>query len=155
MSHHINFQHDLSAQLRDSQCQNYSSIVRSLQDLVDTPEEVYWISKGLYSVLESSVSDALLDCLVKLLEEETSLLSHLQSCGGLRCGQYQEWFSRGFAGIFQTSILARLWDKLIGGSVKILAYVLAAALFRSVYNVKKFVTKFELNLTAYCYVSKN
>ena len=76
-------------------------------------------------------SRALFDCLSKLLEEEVGLLSHLEeSCGGVRCQQYQQWWDSGFACMFTPSILARLWDKLIGGSSKVLAYVLACALFR-------------------------
>ena len=104
-----------------------------MQHLVNSSEEVYWIGKGVYSFLETSVmteSRALFDCLTKLLEEEVGLLSHLESCGGLRCGQYQQWWDTGFSGMFTPSILARLWDKLIGGSSKVLAYVLACALFR-------------------------
>ena len=34
-----------------------------------------------------------------------------------------EWFARGFAGVLHYSALEKIWDKVIGGSIKILAYV--------------------------------
>lgn len=123
---------DLSSQLKESNCQNFTSIVQSLQHLVSSPEEVFWLARGIFSILETSLSDTrhMYDCLTKLLEEEASLLAHLDSCGGVQCPQYQQLWRRGLAGVFQPSLLARLWDKLIGGSSKVLAYVLACALFR-------------------------
>ena len=95
------------------------------------------MARGIFSILETSLSDTrhMYDCLTKLLEEEASLLAHLDSCGGVQCPQYQQLWRRGLAGVFQPSLLARLWDKLIGGSSKVLAYVLACALFRYKYRL--------------------
>ena len=133
----LTFQFDLSSQLKESNCQNFTSIVQSLQHLVSSPEEVFWLARGIFSILETSLSDTrhMYDCLTKLLEEEASLLAHLDSCGGVQCPQYQQLWRRGLAGVFQPSLLARLWDKLIGGSSKVLAYVLACALFRYKYRL--------------------
>ena len=33
------------------------------------------------------------------------------------------WFSKGFAGVLHISALEKIWDKVIGGSIKILVYV--------------------------------
>ena len=33
------------------------------------------------------------------------------------------WFARGFAGVLHFSALEKIWDKVIGGSIKLLAYV--------------------------------
>ena len=33
------------------------------------------------------------------------------------------WFARGFAGVLHFSALEKIWDKVIGGSIKILVYV--------------------------------
>jgi len=123
---------DLNSQLKEASCENFAAIVNTLYQLVSTPEEVYWIACGLYRCLESFTSDTrpLNDCLAKLLAEEPVLLSHLETSGVLRSLQYTQLWSRGFAGIFQPCTLARLWDKLIGGSSKVLVYVLASAIFR-------------------------
>ena len=106
--------------------------MNTLYQLVSTPEEVYWIASGLYSCIDSCLSDprALSECLTKLLGEEPVLLSHLETSGVLRSLQYTQLWARGFAGVFQPCMLARLWDKLIGGSSKVLVYVLASAIFR-------------------------
>jgi len=123
---------DLSLQLKESDCQSYLGIVSSLEDLVSSPEEVYWLARGVFRILETSLSDtrSMFDFLSKLLSEDTSLLSHLDTCGGVTCQSYLHLMRRGFAGIFQASLLVRLWDKLIGGSSKVLVYVMACALFR-------------------------
>ena len=99
---------------------------------MSSTEEIYWVAREFYSLLESFLQDTrpLYDCLGKLLSEEASLLSHLESCGGLVCLHYHHLWTRAFAGVFQPSLLARLWDKLIAGSRLLLAYVLASALFR-------------------------
>jgi len=137
---------DLSLQLKESDCQNFLAIVSSLEDMVSTPEEVYWLSRGLFSILETSLSDSrpMFDCLNKLLCEDSSLLSHLEVCGGVTCPSYHHLLKKGFAGIFQASLLVRLWDKLIGGSSKVLVYVMACALFRCRMEVMSAKTQDEI-----------
>ena len=108
-------------------------MVCSLQEMVGSEEEVFWLARGLATTLATGLSThSLHECLAGLLAEEAALLAHLDTVGGLRCPQYHNLWDRGFAGVFQPSLLARLWDKLIGGSSKVLAYVLACALFRNV-----------------------
>ena len=127
------FQFDLSAQLKEAGCQNFAAMVSSLQEMVGSEEEVFWLARGLATTLATGLSThSLHECLAGLLAEEAALLAHLDTVGGLRCPQYHNLWDRGFAGVFQPSLLARLWDKLIGGSSKVLAYVLACALFRKV-----------------------
>jgi hypothetical protein len=36
------------------------------------------------------------------------------------------WFCRGFAGVLHESALARLWDKVASGAIKVLAFVIVA-----------------------------
>lgn len=99
---------------------------------MSSTEEIYWVARELYSLLESFLQDTrpLYDCLGKLLSEESGLVSHLETCGGLKSLHYLQLWTRAFAGVFQPSLLARLWDKLIAGTRVLLAYVLASALFR-------------------------
>ena len=109
-------------------------MVQCLKQLVSSEEEVYWISSGLASVLRTGLKDtrSMYECLANLLGEDASLLSHLETIGAVRCDGYGALWERAFAGVFQPSLLARLWDKVIGGSIKILVYVLASSLFRFV-----------------------
>ena len=109
-------------------------MVQSLEQLVSSPEEVYWIGSGLASLLHTGLQDtrSMYECLANLLGEEAGLLAHLETIGAVRCAEYQCLWERAFAGVFQPSVLARLWDKVIGGSIKILVYVLACSLFKYV-----------------------
>ena len=124
----------MSSQLKESSCQNFSTMVQSLEQLVSSPEEVYWIGRGLASLLHTGLQDtrSMYECLANLLGEEAGLLAHLETIGAVRCAEYQCLWERAFAGVFQPSVLARLWDKVIGGSIKILVYVLACSLFKYV-----------------------
>ena len=78
------------------------------------------------------------ECLANLLGEEDSLIAHLEAIGAVRFDGYKSIWERAFAGVFQPSLLARLWDKVIGGSIKILVYVLACILFRFVFSIECF-----------------
>lgn len=137
---------DLSSQLKESSCQNFTTMVQSLEQLVSSEEEVYWISSGLASVLRTGLKDtrSMYECLANLLGEDASLLSHLETIGAVRCAGYGALWERAFAGVFQPSLLARLWDKVIGGSIKILVYVLASSLFRCKQWVMKTNTEVEV-----------
>ena len=124
--------------MKEQKCQDFLLIVRSVKQLVSTAEEIYWVARELFSLVETFLQDTrpLYDCLGKLLSEESGLLAHLESCGGLRCPQYLHLWTSAFAGVFQPSLLARLWDKMIAGSSKVLAYVLASSLFRPVQRIQ-------------------
>jgi len=141
-----NLKYDLGSQLKETSTQNFTAIVNAVYQLVTTAEEVYWISSGLYSCLEAGLTDTrpLYDCLCKLLEEEPSLLSHLEACGVLRSPQFARLWGRGFAGVFQPSLLVRLWDKIVGGSSKVLVYVLASSIIRSRKDILSADTEEEL-----------
>ena len=82
------------------------------------------------SATDKNLSETLKTHFVCSAGEDSSLLSHLEVCGGVTCPSYHQLLKKGFAGIFQASLLVRLWDKLIGGSSKVLVYVMACALFR-------------------------
>ena len=51
------------------------------------------------------------------------LYSHCEKIGFNEDIPLWEWFARGFAGVLHYSALEKIWDKVIGGSIKILAYV--------------------------------
>ena len=51
------------------------------------------------------------------------LYSHCEKIGFNEDIPLWEWFARGFAGVLHYSALEKIWDKIIGGSIKILAYV--------------------------------
>ena len=49
--------------------------------------------------------------------------SHCEKIGFNQDIPLWDWFARGFAGVLHYSALEKIWDKVIGGSIKILAYV--------------------------------
>jgi len=124
---------DLISQLKEDSCENFSAMVKTLYHIVSAPEEVYWIASKLYMLIERKLMidcRSYIECLTKFLVDEPSLLNHLETCGVLRSLLFIKLFGRGFAGVFQPCMIVRLWDKLIGGSGKVLVYVLASALLK-------------------------
>ena len=87
-----------------------------------------------------------MDCLTQLLGEDPTLLEHLSSLHILSSLPFSRLWAQGLSQLFHPSLLSRLWDKVgllctreehlnlklkvIGGSVKVLVYVLAAAFNR-------------------------
>ncbi|KAJ8946916.1 hypothetical protein NQ314_008715 [Rhamnusium bicolor] len=64
-----------------------------------------------------------------LLEKEDSVLyKHLQKIGVLDNLPLVKWFDCCFAGILNETALGKIWDKLCGGSYKILVYVVVVLL---------------------------
>jgi hypothetical protein len=70
------------------------------------------------------------ECLGRLVQEDPPLAEHLAHTGVLAALPCAQLWARGLAQLFLPALLPRLWDKVIGGSVKILVYVLAAAVSR-------------------------
>merc|ERR1719370_394576 len=90
------------------------------------------IGKGLHSQLNLHLRDPWppVDCLTQLLGEDPTLLEHLSSLHILSSLPFSRLWAQGLSQLFHPSLLSRLWDKVIGGSVKVLVYVLAAAFNR-------------------------
>jgi len=122
-------------QLSESRVANFRALAAALSHLVETKEEVFWLAKGFHSLLSpfSSCSRAgdcapLTECLLKLIREDSVLVDHLRSLGLSSCPSYHLLLGGGLSKLLSPCLLPRLWDRLVGGSVKVLVYVLGAAL---------------------------
>ena len=89
---------------------------------------MFYLSKGLADQIRK-FSDEAFNEAVKTFHDilskdpNTSMLySHLSKIGLTEEIPLKTWFSRGFAGVLNTSALEKIWDKLIGGSLKILVF---------------------------------
>ena len=51
------------------------------------------------------------------------IFSHCENIGLNEEIPLWAWFARGFSGVLHFSALEKIWDKVLGGSIKILVYV--------------------------------
>lgn len=123
---------DLAEQLQEAWVQNFTFLIASLSSLVEGQAALYWIGRGLHTQLNLHLRDPwpLVDCLTHLLGEDPALLEHLSSLHILPSLPFTKLWGQGLSQLFHPTLLPRLWDKVIGGSVKVLVYVLAAAFYR-------------------------
>lgn len=94
--------------------------------------EVFWIGQQMFAFLAGQSTDqiAIGEALGHLIKDDTDLVSHLKSHQLLEHIAGSMVFATGFATVFQPHLLARLWDKVIGGrSFKVLIYTYAAFLY--------------------------
>ncbi|KAG5885156.1 hypothetical protein JTB14_037605 [Gonioctena quinquepunctata] len=106
-------------------------IAQSFMHFVDEDSDVYWLSKNFYNVVCKFESDIpkLIERSYTLLEkEDPSYYKHLLKDGILGNLPLAKWFDCCFAGILNENALAKIWDKLCGGSYKILVYVVVMLL---------------------------
>lgn len=61
-----------------------------------------------------------------LSKEQSKLYSHLAEIGLNEDIPIKKWLCRGFAGVLHSTALEKIWDKVIGGSLKILVFVAVA-----------------------------
>lgn len=118
--------YDWNTQLDNYFYQSLCSISQSLLNVFDDNVDIYWISKGFFQFVDKFSNDVpkLTEYTRNLLEKEDQLLfNHLLSIGALNSIPLQSWLCSCFAGIISESSLGKIWDKLTGGSCKILVFV--------------------------------
>ncbi|KAK5641638.1 hypothetical protein RI129_010185 [Pyrocoelia pectoralis] len=101
-------------------------IVQSLQQFFDDDADLYWLAKCLYAHTQRFKQDIpkLIEATNALLEKEDSTLcKHLRKYEILNDLLIEKWFDSSFAGLLKETALARIWDKLCGGSCSILVFV--------------------------------
>ncbi|XP_067008700.2 TBC1 domain family member 7 [Anabrus simplex] len=123
---------DHSAQLDSPLLQSLFSISQSLCNMFDSDVDIYWISKGFFESVIKFYSDIpkLITYARNLLEKDDhELFAHLVDIGALDAIPLHSWLCCCFAGIISESSLEKIWDKLTGGSCKILVFVAIVLLF--------------------------
>lgn len=96
----------------------------------DVEIDAYYLSHGLWSCLNERHTAEAINDLVNFYHKTLSnnrttsrLYSHCEKIGFNQDIPLWDWYARGFAGVLHYSALEKIWDKVIGGSIKILAYV--------------------------------
>lgn len=109
----------------DNDC-SFSLIARCMINFYEDDVSVYWATKCFYEMIKKFEPDIpkLLEATWNLLEkEDTNLFKHFQQTRMLYSLPIERWFDSAFASVIHVSALARIWDKLCGGSCKILTFL--------------------------------
>ncbi|XP_013097413.2 TBC1 domain family member 7 [Stomoxys calcitrans] len=105
----------------------FMEIVKVLLRIFDDDVETYWLAKEFYACtreiqLECQRLKELTQTLLK--KEDTLLFSHLESLGVFSSDDLLDrWYITCFAGVINESTLVRVWDKICGGSRKIVVFI--------------------------------
>ncbi|TMW50521.1 hypothetical protein DOY81_004382 [Sarcophaga bullata] len=105
----------------------FLEIVKVLLQLFDDDVETYWLAKEFYACTREIQQE-----LVKLKElsqtllkkEDSQLCSHLENLAVFSSEDLlDKWYVTCFAGVINESSLVRVWDKICGGSKKIVVFI--------------------------------
>ncbi|KAL0281308.1 UNVERIFIED_CONTAM: hypothetical protein PYX00_002335 [Menopon gallinae] len=132
---------DLNLQMDDMVFKGFTAISNSLIKIFDDDVDTYWISKGFYTSVKNFH-----DCIPKLVEasktilerEDKVLFKHLSELGIFDGSEIAISFNCLFADILHETALVKIWDKIVGGSFKILPFVaviLFTTLRRNLLNI--------------------
>ncbi|KAF2882994.1 hypothetical protein ILUMI_23173 [Ignelater luminosus] len=118
-------------------------IAHSLQQFSDDDTDLYWLAKCFYAYVQRFTPDVpkLVEATLNLLEKEDSaLFKHLTNTGILSKLPLNRWFDSCLAGLLNENALGRIWDKLCGGSCKILVFVIVVLLTNQRHKLLKCTT---------------
>ncbi|KAJ1530816.1 hypothetical protein ONE63_005663 [Megalurothrips usitatus] len=121
-----NLKLDWRSQLEDPPYQNLLLISSALLEMFDNDVDIFWISKGFFQYVNrfyASVHVLVNTTLKSLEKEDQELYSHLEKVQALDAIPFTKWYCSCFAGLLKDLALAKIWDKLVGGSCKILVFV--------------------------------
>ncbi|CAL1292163.1 unnamed protein product [Larinioides sclopetarius] len=117
-------------QLEAPEVQNIIALANFFLDVCST-EIAFWMLRNfiLYQQKFSVLPKFLVENLESILrQEDDALYEHLKKIRTFEVLPLDMWFGRYFAGVIHESSLARIFDKVMGGSCKILPYVAASLL---------------------------
>ncbi|XP_073815087.1 TBC1 domain family member 7 [Musca autumnalis] len=107
--------------------QVFMEIVKVLLQIFEDDVETYWLAKEFYAcTLEIQQECPRLKELTQTLlkKEDIQLHSHLESLDVFKSDQLLDrWYITCFAGVINESTLVRVWDKVCGGSKKIVVFI--------------------------------
>lgn len=104
----------------------FIDIAETLLQVFENDVEVYWIAKEFYAFAMEIKEDfpKLKELSFTLLEKEDgTLYNHLEKHNILNNLPLEKWYVSCFAGIISEAALVRIWDKICGGSHKILVFL--------------------------------
>ncbi|KAH7935683.1 TBC1 domain family member 7 [Rhipicephalus sanguineus] len=122
---------DIELQMSDDEVQHIRSIASVFTKICSRPEEAYWLTRNFWKHLKklSIDSDAMGKQVEDTLEKEDhELFQQLLKIKAFPVLPLETWFQRCFAEVLDEDALVRLWDKVIGGSTRVLPDVAALLL---------------------------
>lgn len=106
---------------------HFCNITEVLLQIFDNDIEIYWMAKGFNDYSQEILEEMgkLSDLTGTILEkEDNGLYIHLKSCDILPVLPLEKWYGSFFAGVLSELAIIRIWDKICGGSIKIVIFVL-------------------------------
>ncbi|XP_050023250.1 TBC1 domain family member 7 [Dermacentor andersoni] len=122
---------DIEQQMSDEEVQHIRSIASVFTKICGKEEEAYWLTRNFWKHLKKLAVDS--DAMGKQVEdtlekEDHELFQQLLKIKAFPVLPLETWFQRCFAEVLDEDALVRIWDKVIGGSTKILPDVAALLL---------------------------
>uniref|UniRef100_A0A0K2TDW8 TBC1 domain family member 7 n=2 Tax=Lepeophtheirus salmonis TaxID=72036 RepID=A0A0K2TDW8_LEPSM len=119
---------DVKSQLKELSSCNFTTIATSMVKITDSAEVAsFYLSQELHKFLHSHpkrIMDDLEKSFIKKLSNiHPKLYSYCEKIDLLNNLPIRVWISRAFAGVIHENVLVKVWDKVIGGSMKILVFV--------------------------------
>ncbi|XP_067626147.1 TBC1 domain family member 7 [Eurosta solidaginis] len=106
---------------------SFMEIVKVLLQIFDNDVETYWIAKEFFGLTKGIEKECaklkeLTETLLK--REDIEFYSHLEKLGVFNIGEVLEkWYVTCFAGVVTDTALVKVWDKICGGSKKIVVFI--------------------------------
>ncbi|KAH8243494.1 hypothetical protein KR032_007876 [Drosophila birchii] len=107
---------------------HFIEIVRTLLQIFNDDVDTYWIAKGFYKYtreLKKECSKLKEQTQMLLKREDHPLFIHLEELGMFDSNSIllENWFITCFAGVICETVLVKIWDKVCGGSRKIVVFL--------------------------------
>ncbi|KAI8046450.1 TBC1 domain family member 7 [Drosophila gunungcola] len=107
---------------------HFIEIVRTLLPIFNDDVETYWIAKGFYKYtreLKKECGKLKEQTQIMLKREDQSLFNHLEELGLFDGNStlLDNWYITCFAGVICETVLVKIWDKVCGGSRKIVVFL--------------------------------
>ncbi|XP_067127002.1 TBC1 domain family member 7 [Centruroides vittatus] len=118
-------------QFQEEETKNIIAIASAFTKMCSSKEDAYWMTRNFCKCRYkfSNILPTLTERMEAVLKKnDPELYSHLENLKVLHKLPTKIWFGRCFAEILSESALERIWDKIIAGCCKVLAFVGAALL---------------------------
>ncbi|SPP82702.1 blast:Unconventional myosin-Ib [Drosophila guanche] len=107
---------------------HFIEIVRALLQIFTNDVETYWIAKGFYNYtreLKRECPKLKEQTQILLKREDLSLFNRLEQLGLFESSSVllDNWYITCFAGVICETVLVKIWDKVCGGSRKIVVFL--------------------------------
>ncbi|XP_017771842.1 PREDICTED: TBC1 domain family member 7 [Nicrophorus vespilloides] len=105
---------------------SFVHLVQSFMQFFDDDADIFWLTSFFYNHIQKNKSEygKLAECTWGFLErEDVALYKHLLKIRGNGELPLEKWFDSCFAGVLNENALGKIWDKICGGSYKIMSFL--------------------------------